>query len=124
MTALSLAAYRGSAGAVEKLLQCRARLSAAKPGQWTPLMWAAFKGHVSMVETLLKAKSDVHATCDPEKGIPFLKMVKQLVDPIMLEREIIKVGSVATKRWTAVMMAKKMGHHNVLQVMLKHMQAS
>lgn len=57
-SALMLAALRGNSGIVARLLDGGA---AVDHDGWTPLMYAAFEGHVEVVEQLLRAGSKVNA---------------------------------------------------------------
>mmetsp|Transcript_5413 Transcript_5413/g.13614 ORF Transcript_5413/g.13614 Transcript_5413/m.13614 type:complete len:947 (+) Transcript_5413:68-2908(+) len=48
---------------VRLLLKYGAHVNAADSYGWTPLHWAAFKGHTSTVQLLIKAGANLHAEC-------------------------------------------------------------
>lgn len=59
-TALTLAAWRGKTRAVDWLLERGARLD-PPAGQWGALHYAAFAGHLDLVEKLLARGADINA---------------------------------------------------------------
>lgn len=102
-------AQEGNADAVKLLL--RAGRSPDAVEKWsgrTPPMFAAEKGHLAVVETLIAAKADVNAHIVPKKfhsGLPLPGWESGSVRP--------------TPGWTALMLAIQNAHTDVARALLK-----
>jgi ankyrin repeat protein len=74
------ASKKGDAFEVQLLLAAKANVNARLAGGWTPLMIAAWEGHLDVVQSLLAAKADVNAKT-PIHGQTALIMASQQGHP-------------------------------------------
>jgi hypothetical protein len=85
---LRVASDQGHLDVVRWLLERGAKMEAAEPGGWTPLLWAASSGHAEIVKYLLQVGADVHFVVEETKATPLhiaashghLEVVELLLD--------------------------------------------
>ena len=58
---LHLIAREGHVCLVQVLVDAGAKVDTLDVGQWTPLIWACYKGHTQMVDALVASGADVNA---------------------------------------------------------------
>jgi len=58
-SALDIAAWSGRMGSVKALIESKANVNCRDKSGWTPLIKAAYRGHLDVVRVLIRAKADV-----------------------------------------------------------------
>jgi len=118
---LHLAAMRGDAAAVEKLLKAGADVNSPQQEfRGTPLQYAAAKGHVEVVRALIKHDAKIDAV-DANGRTPLIwaAMQGQTEAARLLLDATANIGAANDGGWTPLHYAMSYGHRETAQLLLK-----
>lgn len=122
--ALMDAAFRGDIERARELLRGGAPLNNPGDDGWTPLMWAAYRGHLDVVDLLLGAGANVNFS-EAEEGETVLMVALQQDDQARgaaVVRRLIAAGAqvdaIDSLGWTALTHAATTGKVCVVEALL------
>ncbi|KAG2004613.1 ankyrin repeat domain-containing protein 50, variant 3 [Coprinopsis cinerea AmutBmut pab1-1] len=124
-TPLILASERGHEGVVSAILQHpRVKVNATRKDGWTALMVASDSGHSGIVSRLLQAPGVDFNARNTEDGSTALMLALQnnrcgVVIDRLLQVPELDVNAARNDGWTALMIASKRGHWNVVVKLLQ-----